>query len=106
MSDLVFKQLHLEPENQSCFDCSQPGPQWASVNNGIFICLNCSGIHRSYGVHISFVRSISMDSWSDKQLKCMSLGGNKALHDFFQEYDLNSESSDVRYHTRAAEFYR
>lgn len=38
--------------------------QWASVNNGILLCLNCSGVHRSFGVRVSFVRSITMDSWS------------------------------------------
>jgi ADP-ribosylation factor GTPase-activating protein 1 len=84
-------------ENRKCYDCGQAAPQWASVNNGIFICLNCSGIHRSFGVHISFVRSITMDSWSDKQLKCMNLGGNINLQEYFGEYDLNTESAEVRY---------
>lgn len=83
MSDLVFKQLHLEPDNQSCFDCSQPGPQWASVNNGIFICMNCAAHHRSMGAHVSFIRSLSMDTWTEKQLRLMALGGNKKLKDLF-----------------------
>ena len=59
VSDLVFKQLQLELENQQCFDCGQAQPQWASVNNGIFICMNCAAMHRSMGVQISFVRSLS-----------------------------------------------
>ena len=47
-----------------------------------------------------------MDSWSEKQLKCMNLGGNKALYDFLAEYDLNTEPAEVRYQTKAADFYR
>lgn len=36
---------------------------WASINNGIFLCLNCAGEHRGYGVSISYIRSITIDTW-------------------------------------------
>ena len=50
--------------------------------------MNCAGVHRSFGVAVSSVRSISLDSWTDKQLKMMSLGGNLRLKKHFGDFDL------------------
>ena len=68
--------------------------------------MNCAAIHRSMGLGSSFVRSLSMDTWSEKQLRLMALGGNKKLRDQFQNYDLNDETVQIRYNTKAADFYR
>jgi hypothetical protein len=103
----VFNALFEIPENKYCYECGQPSNQWASVNNGIFLCLSCSGLHRGFGVNVSFVRSVTMDSWSDLQLAMMKQGGNAKLKQFFEYYKMPKDAPiDFKYKTKAGYFYR
>mmetsp|Transcript_3119 Transcript_3119/g.3771 ORF Transcript_3119/g.3771 Transcript_3119/m.3771 type:complete len:491 (+) Transcript_3119:184-1656(+) len=100
MSQAEFKKrlkaLMNRPENQVCSDCPERQPRWASLivpppgsppgslPIGAFCCLECSGSHRRLGVHISFVRSVTLDSWKEKEVLAMENGGNQKVNAIFE----------------------
>ncbi|KAI9151825.1 hypothetical protein HJFPF1_09036 [Paramyrothecium foliicola] len=76
--------LKLEP-NKVCADCKRnKHPRWASWNLGIFICIRCSGIHRGMGTHISRVKSVDLDSWTDEQLQSILSWGNARANKYWE----------------------
>uniref|UniRef100_A0A7N6AK83 ArfGAP with GTPase domain, ankyrin repeat and PH domain 1 n=1 Tax=Anabas testudineus TaxID=64144 RepID=A0A7N6AK83_ANATE len=63
--------------NGRCADCEAHNPDWASLNLGALICIECSGIHRNLGTHLSRVRSLDLDEWPLELIKVMSAIGNE-----------------------------
>ncbi|XP_019468738.1 arf-GAP with GTPase, ANK repeat and PH domain-containing protein 3 isoform X2 [Meleagris gallopavo] len=62
--------------NSFCVDCDAPNPDWASLNLGALMCIECSGIHRNLGTHLSRVRSLDLDDWPGELLTLMAAIGN------------------------------
>lgn len=81
----ILKQLLKESANKTCSDCkTAKSPRWASWNLGCFICIRCSGIHRSMGTHISKVKSVDLDAWTDEQVELMIKWGNEKANWYWE----------------------
>ncbi|XP_018424184.1 PREDICTED: arf-GAP with coiled-coil, ANK repeat and PH domain-containing protein 3 isoform X1 [Nanorana parkeri] len=80
----ILQRVQSIAGNYQCCDCGQTDPRWASINLGITLCIECSGIHRSLGVHCSKVRSLTLDSWEPELLKLMCELGNSTINQIYE----------------------
>lgn len=80
----ILQRIQSLPGNEVCCDCGQADPRWASINFGILLCIECSGIHRSLGVHCSKVRSLTLDTWEPELLKLMCELGNSIINHIYE----------------------
>ncbi|KAM7484005.1 hypothetical protein LguiA_000014 [Lonicera macranthoides] len=73
--------------NDKCADCGAPEPDWASLNLGVLVCIECSGVHRNLGVHISKVRSLTLDVkvWEPSVITLFQSLGNTFANSVWEE---------------------
>ncbi|XP_031395667.1 ADP-ribosylation factor GTPase-activating protein AGD2-like isoform X2 [Punica granatum] len=93
--DSVAKVLRKIPGNDLCAECRSPEPDWASLNLGILLCIECSGVHRNLGVHISKVRSLVLDVkvWEPAVLDLFRSLGNAYCNSIWEEALLDGSMS-------------
>ncbi|KAK3042489.1 hypothetical protein RJ639_000213 [Escallonia herrerae] len=74
------------PGNDICADCGSPEPDWASLNLGVLICIECSGVHRNLGVHLSKVRSLALDVkvWEPSVITLFQALGNVFVNSIWE----------------------
>jgi len=103
----IFRKLKSLPENKICFDCPAKNPSWCTIPYGAYVCLECSGVHRSLGTHLTFIRSSDLDgAWTWKQLRCMQVGGNAKARAFFRANGGDTDDKAKKYSSRAATLYK
>lgn len=84
--------LRQLPGNDRCADCSAPSADWASINLAVTLCIECSGIHRSLGVHVSKIRSLTLDEWEPEVVAVFAKLGNTVVNGV---YEANCDRSCV-----------
>lgn len=85
----------LYSSNPYCVDCGAAKPAWASLNLGVMMCIECSGVHRSLGSHISKVRSLTLDKWSKNLVQLLLFIGNEHSNEIWEE-SLRRESGSEK----------
>ncbi|KAE9618629.1 putative Arf GTPase activating protein [Lupinus albus] len=86
-SEKTIDMLRRVSGNDKCADCGAPEPDWASLNLGVLVCIECSGVHRNLGVHISKVRSLTLDVkvWEPSVISLFQSLGNTFANSIWEE---------------------
>jgi stromal membrane-associated protein len=84
VSSKIMERERQKPQNKYCADCSTISPQWISIKFGVFVCLRCSGIHRSLGTHLTFVRSATLDALKSDVVEQYQTLNNDIMNDYFE----------------------
>ncbi|XP_037831091.1 arf-GAP with SH3 domain, ANK repeat and PH domain-containing protein 2 isoform X1 [Kryptolebias marmoratus] len=94
----ITDDIRRMPGNGSCCDCGAPDPEWLSTNLGILTCIECSGIHREMGVHVSRIKSLNLDSLGTSDLLLARNVGNSGFNEIL-EANLLSPSQKPSMHS-------
>ncbi|KAG0184328.1 Arf-GAP with coiled-coil, ANK repeat and PH domain-containing protein 2 [Apophysomyces sp. BC1034] len=98
---LLLRALRETPGNDRCADCQVEEPEWASTNLGVIMCIECSGIHRSLGVHVSKIRSLVLDKWETEAIEVMLRIGNTKANRVFEE-NVPADMESFRIHPNSS----
>ncbi|XP_074919345.1 arf-GAP with SH3 domain, ANK repeat and PH domain-containing protein 1 isoform X2 [Chelonoidis abingdonii] len=84
LTKAIIDDIQRLPGNEVCCDCGSPDPTWLSTNLGILTCIECSGIHREMGVHISRIQSLELDKLGTSELLLAKNVGNNCFNDIME----------------------
>ncbi|XP_072426849.1 arf-GAP with SH3 domain, ANK repeat and PH domain-containing protein 1-like isoform X5 [Chiloscyllium punctatum] len=84
LTKAIIEDVQRMPGNDVCCDCGAPDPTWLSTNLGILTCIECSGIHREMGVHISRIQSLELDKLGTSELLLAKNVGNISFNEILE----------------------
>ncbi|CAK6967446.1 arf-GAP with SH3 domain%2C ANK repeat and PH domain-containing protein 1 isoform X1 [Scomber scombrus] len=84
LTKAIIEDVLRMPGNELCCDCGAADPKWLSTNLGILTCIECSGIHREMGVHISRIQSMELDKLGTSELLLAKNVGNSSFNEIME----------------------
>ncbi|XP_018549206.1 arf-GAP with SH3 domain, ANK repeat and PH domain-containing protein 1 isoform X4 [Lates calcarifer] len=84
LTKAIIEDVLRMPGNEVCCDCGASDPKWLSTNLGILTCIECSGIHREMGVHISRIQSMELDKLGTSELLLAKNVGNSSFNEIME----------------------